>query len=141
MKTLSEHEKIAWRAMCEAAGVDSGLAATARECDECGVKDETVKELPSGWLICADCYGAGEDVVNKPSPKHSHYYKSVKHLEVMDWYRACDLFGQGDAALQHAGKKIMFAGLRGAKDARKDIQEAIDTLQRKMAMMDEDDRA
>lgn len=71
--------------------------------------------------------------------KHSHYFKPVGHLSVVDVYRVLDLFGVTDPCLQHAAKKLLVAGGRGAgKDYRKDIQEAIDTLQRKLEMMDED---
>ena len=67
--------------------------------------------------------------------KHSHYYKDVSHLEEIDVYRICELFEVEDpsGALQHAIKKLLVAGGRGAgKDLRKDIQEAVDTLKRKL---------
>jgi len=71
--------------------------------------------------------------------KHSHYFKPVPtgatHVDV---YRVLEMFGVTDQALGHAAKKILVAGGRGAKDQRKDIQEAIDTLQRKLEMLDED---
>ncbi|WP_176767832.1 hypothetical protein [Nitrosospira sp. Nsp18] len=35
-----------------------------------------------------------------------------------------------DPCIQHAAKKLLVAGNRGAKDVGKDIQEAIDTLER-----------
>jgi hypothetical protein len=72
--------------------------------------------------------------------KHSHYFKPVPagatHIDV---YRVLEMFGVTDQALGHAAKKLLVAGGRGTKDQRKDIQEAIDTLQRKLEMMDEDD--
>ena len=72
--------------------------------------------------------------------KHSHYFKpvpvGVTHIDV---YRVLSMFGVTDPCLQHAAKKVLVAGGRGAgKDIRKDIEEAIDTLQRKLEMMDED---
>lgn len=72
--------------------------------------------------------------------KHSHYHKDISHLDTLDIYRVCDLFITNDpsGALAHAAKKILVAGGRGAKDIRKDLQEAIDTLQRKLEMLDED---
>jgi len=73
--------------------------------------------------------------------KYPHYFRSVKHLEVIDVYRVIDLFGVTDPCLQHSLKKIMAAGQRGTKDARKDINEAIDSLNRKLEMMDEDEGA
>ena len=70
--------------------------------------------------------------------KHNHYFKSVAHLQDVDVYRVLDLFQVTDQALGHAIKKLLVAGGRGVKDQRKDISEAIDTLQRKLEMMDED---
>ena len=71
--------------------------------------------------------------------KHSHYYKSVAHLSDIDVYRTLALFGVTDQAVGHAVKKLLCAGGRGVKDTRRDIQEAIDTLQRRMEMYREDD--
>lgn len=75
-----------------------------------------------------------------PEPRrHAHYFRSVAGLQEIDIYRVLELFGVTDQALGHAAKKIMMPGLRGAKATRKDIEEAIDTLQRRLEMMDEDD--
>ena len=72
--------------------------------------------------------------------KHAHYFRSVAHLSEVDIYRLLDLFGVTDQALGHAIKKLVAPGGRGAgKDFRKDVQEAIDTLQRRLEMLDEDD--
>lgn len=72
--------------------------------------------------------------------KHSHYFRSVENLSEIDIYRFLDLFNVTDQALGHAIKKLVAPGGRGAgKNFRKDIQEAIDTLQRRLEMMDEDD--
>lgn len=70
--------------------------------------------------------------------KYPHYFRDVSHLQVIDIYRVIDLFGVTDPCLQHALKKIMAAGKRGAKDPAKDISEAIDSLNRKLEMMTED---
>ena len=76
------------------------------------------------------------------SRKHNHYFKNVAHLQEIDVYRVLDLFEVTDQALGHAIKKLLCAGKRGAgKDHRKDIQEAIDTLQRRLEMQDEDERS
>lgn len=74
------------------------------------------------------------------SRKHAHYFRSVSHLDEIDIYRFLDLFGVTDQALGHAIKKLVAPGGRGAgKDFRKDVQEAIDTLQRRLEMLDEDE--
>ena len=73
--------------------------------------------------------------------KHNHYFKDVTHLTEVDVYRVCKLFGINDpsGALQHAIKKLLVAGGRGAgKDETRDIKEAIDTLQRYLEMKRED---
>lgn len=71
--------------------------------------------------------------------KHPHYHKNVRHLETIDVYRVLALFNVTDPCIQHAVKKLLVAGGRGAgKDINKDIQEAIDSLQRFQEMRAED---
>lgn len=78
--------------------------------------------------------------VRIPAPaKHGHYFKDVSHLNSIDVYRTLQLFGVTDQAIGHATKKLLVAGGRGAgKSIDKDIQEAIDTLERWKAMRNED---
>ena len=71
--------------------------------------------------------------------KHSHYKKNVEHLSFIDVYRVIDLFEVTHPALQHALKKVLCAGGRGQKDWAKDVQEAIDSLNRALEMQGEDD--
>lgn len=81
--------------------------------------------------------GKGESQVTK----HSHYHKSVEHLSAVDVYRVCDLFKVDDpsGATQHAIKKLLLPGGRGGgKTKRQDMQEAVDTLVRRLQMLDED---
>lgn len=71
--------------------------------------------------------------------KHSHYFKSVSHLTHVDVYRVLELFNVTDPCIQHAVKKLLVAGGRGAgKDIRQDIEEAMDTLARWVVMRAED---
>ena len=63
----------------------------------------------------------------------------MAHLEALDVYRVLQLFGVTDPCLQHAIKKLLCAGVRGVKDQSKDIQEAIDALNRSLEMRREDD--
>jgi len=72
--------------------------------------------------------------------KHSHYKKPVAGLQFVDVYRVLALFGVTDPCIQHAVKKMLVAGGRGAKDISQDVQEAIDTLQRWQEMRLEDER-
>lgn len=71
--------------------------------------------------------------------KHPHYHKDVRHLEAIDVYRVLTLFNVTDPCIQHAVKKLLVAGGRGAgKDIGKDVQEAIDSLERFKEMRVED---
>ena len=69
--------------------------------------------------------------------KHSHYFKTTPSPQV-DVYRVLSMFNVTDPCLQHAIKKLLVAGDRGHKDESKDIQEAIDTLERWKIMREED---
>lgn len=72
--------------------------------------------------------------------KYNHYYRDVSHLEKIDIYRFCQLFGV-TGPLEHALKKIACAGNRGAKDFYKDLYEAIDSINRAIEMRQEDEAA
>lgn len=69
---------------------------------------------------------------------HSHYFKDVSNLQTVDVYRVLELFDVTDPAIQHAVKKLLCAGGRGAKDKTKDVQESIDSLKRWQDMRNED---
>ncbi|MFZ2172380.1 MAG: hypothetical protein WAW61_22430 [Methylococcaceae bacterium] len=71
--------------------------------------------------------------------KHPHYYKDVANLNSIDIYRVLELFEVSNPCLQHAIKKLLVAGSRGAgKDINQDIQEAIDSLERWQEMREEE---
>lgn len=74
----------------------------------------------------------------KDQVAHGHYKKSVVHLSTVDVYRVLDLFEVTHPALQHAIKKLLVAGGRGAKSADQDVKEAIDSLNRWNQMRQED---
>ena len=69
----------------------------------------------------------------------NHYQKSVEHLKWIDVYRVLVLFGVTDPCLQHAVKKLLCAGQRGAKGQKQDVQEAITSLLRYLEMQTEDE--
>lgn len=69
----------------------------------------------------------------------NHYQKSVEHLKWIDVYRVLVLFNVTDPCLQHAVKKLLCAGQRGAKDQQQDVQEAIASLLRYLEMQTEDE--
>jgi hypothetical protein len=70
---------------------------------------------------------------------YNHYFKKTVHLDAVDVYRVLELFEVTDPCLQHAVKKLLCAGGRGAKDMEQDVQEAIDTLERYQDMKVEDE--
>lgn len=69
--------------------------------------------------------------------KHSHYFKHCPY-EYVDVYRVLELFGVENPEIAHAVKKLLVAGGRGHKCIKKDIQEAIDSLERWKDMREED---
>lgn len=82
----------------------------------------------------------GVTVVSAPACKHSHYFKNVSHLKEIDVYRVLKLFNVTDPCVQHAVKKLLVAGGRGAgKDMERDLREAVDSINRALQMIAEDD--
>jgi hypothetical protein len=71
--------------------------------------------------------------------RYNHYFKDVRHIDGIDVYRVLELFNVTDPCLQHAVKKLLCAGKRGAKDEEQDVQEAMDTLERYQDMKVEED--
>mgnify|MGYP003404218765 CR=1 FL=1 len=72
--------------------------------------------------------------------KHQHYKKDVKHLDYIDVYRIIELYELHDPCFQHALKKILVPGARGHKDLINDINDIIDTMQRKLEMIAENEK-
>lgn len=70
--------------------------------------------------------------------KHNHYHKNVAHLDSIDVYQVFRLWGTTDHEIEHAIKKLLNAGQRGAKSKRQDVQEAIDTLKRYLEITEDD---
>ncbi len=74
---------------------------------------------------------------NQDSKKYKHYFKDVSNLKYIDIYRVITLWEVTDPCIQHAIKKLLVAGNRGYKDVEKDIQEAVDSLNRWKEMQEE----
>lgn len=49
--------------------------------------------------------------------KHPHYHKDVSNLQTVDVYRVLALFNVTDPCIQHAVKKLLVAGGRGAEQS------------------------
>jgi hypothetical protein len=71
--------------------------------------------------------------------QYSHYFKKVPY-DYIDVYRVLELFEVSDPCIQHAVKKLLVAGGRGAKSQSKDVKEAIVSLNRWIEMREEEDR-
>lgn len=67
----------------------------------------------------------------------SHYFRPCPY-DGVDVYRILSIFEVVHPAIQHAIKKLLVAGKRGAKDTRKDWSEAVVSINRAIEMMDED---
>lgn len=107
------------------------------------VEDGSWPTGPFPWMSCRDLDDKTTPIVPVAAEprRHSHYFRSVAGLQEIDVYRVLELFGVTDQALGHAIKKLVVPGMRGGgKPVRKDIEEAVDTLRRRLEMMDEDDR-
>lgn len=70
--------------------------------------------------------------------QHNHYFKDVSGLREIDVYRVLSLYNVTHPCIQHAIKKLLCAGIRGAKDQQKDWREAVVSIQRALEMADED---
>jgi len=101
-------------------------------------------EISNGILIKIDKLISIDEICKAfsvPLPqKHQHYKKYVKHLDYIDVYRIIDLYELHDPCFQHALKKILVPGARGHKDLIKDINDIIDTMQRKLEMIAENEK-
>lgn len=94
-------------------------------------------ELSKMTHACADIRHDRKHI--KEQRLHNHYFKDVSHIDTIDVYRVLVLFAVTDPCIQHAVKKLLVAGGRGAgKDIARDIKEAIDSLQRWQDMRRED---
>lgn len=99
------------------------------------------RTAPFPKTIAAAAVEAGESSALKAAGIgiYGKYFRDVSHLTKIDVYRVLQLFGVTDQAVGHAIKKLLLAGVRtGGKDFEKDIGEAMDTLARRKAMLEED---
>lgn len=97
-------------------------------------------EMASAETLLLHCINnhAGVTVAEQPERKFGHYFKDVRHLQGVDVYRILQLFQVTDPALQHAIKKLLVCGGRGAKDQETDLNEAIASITRALEMRKED---
>lgn len=65
---------------------------------------------------------------------HDQYYKTSPSPKI-DIYRVLKMWEVTDPAIQHAVKKLLCSGKRGAKQ---DLQEAVDSINRSIEMLEEE---
>ena len=87
-----------------------------------------------------------ETKVPEDNGKHYRFETTVKVPEgakevtlKLDPFRIAEIYGMTDFALLTVLKKVLCAGNRGHKDLRKDIEDCICALERKIEMMNEDE--
>ena len=77
----------------------------------------------------------------------SKYHRTIRqtlqgdthgHAITVDVYDVLQAFGVSCPALQHAVKKLLCAGLRGAKSAEQDIEEAANSCRRAIELLEAD---
>lgn len=67
------------------------------------------------------------------------YVKDISKYNKLDIYRILALYEVQDPCIQHAIKKLLCAGLRnGKKPMQQDYKEAIESIQRALEMLNED---
>ena len=90
-------------------------------CDRCG--QDTFNDRVTGKpLFCMECIGEFGATVTV-----NRYLKPCPYSHI-DVYRVLSIFEVTDPCIQHAIKKLLFAGKRGAKDFETDIKEAKSSL-------------
>lgn len=69
------------------------------------------------------------------------YHREIIDLNgikaTVDVYRVLDAFKTGSAAIDHAVKKMLCAGMRGHKDKKTDLQNAIESLQNELLLIEQ----
>lgn len=72
--------------------------------------------------------------------KHSHYFRPFPYDNI-DIYRFLEVFDVTCPVAQHIIKKAVASGQRGHKDLQRDWQDIVDSAQRKLEMLRENDLA
>ena len=62
-------------------------------------------------------------------------------IVIVDVYRVLDAFKTGSPEIDHAVKKLLAAGLRGAKGEQQDLQEAMQSIQARLDFMKDSEPA
>lgn len=101
------------------------------------------KTNPVGWSTATWAIPEGLEGKN-PTKVISDEVSTNKYLrpfpyDTIDIYRVLQVYEVTDPCIQHAVKKLLCAGQRGYKEVEKDIDEAIQSMERWKQMREEED--
>jgi len=103
------------------------------EAESCEVSSVKSKGFDSEYRKLANKL-ADEEL--KLSPYHRKMRLSSEEIDhgfvILDCNDILDLVGVTRSRMQHAAKKVLYAGVRGHKDLEKDLEEAIWSLQNEL---------
>jgi hypothetical protein len=74
--------------------------------------------------------GIGQRTTPTNQPLYPHYYRDVSQLTHIDVYWVLQAWSVNNPSVQHAVKKLLAAGQRGAKDTLQDLKEARNSINR-----------
>jgi hypothetical protein len=77
---------------------------------------------------------AGQRTTPANQPLYPHYFREVTNVTHVDVYWLLRAWDVSDPCVQHAVKKLIAAGRRGAKDKVKDLKEAKDSIVRALEL-------
>jgi hypothetical protein len=77
---------------------------------------------------------AGQRTTPANQPLYPHYFREVTNVTHVDVYWLLQAWDVSDPCVQHAVKKLIAAGRRGAKDKVKDLNEAKDSIVRALEL-------
>ncbi len=91
------------------------------------IHDELVKENEE---MIAELSDSGQRKTPANQPLYPHYYRDVSQLTHIDVYWVLQAWSVNNPSVQHAVKKLLAAGQRGAKDTLQDLNEARNSISR-----------
>lgn len=83
--------------------------------------------------------GSGSNFVRDSKSETNKYQRDIVGLDgtktTVDVYRVLDAFKTESAAIDHAVKKLLCAGIRHQKDRKQDLEEAISSIKAELLLM------
>lgn len=95
------------------------------------IRDELVLENEA---LIKELSANGQRTTPSNQPLYPHYFREVTNVSHVDVYWLLRAWDVSDPCVQHAVKKLIAAGRRGAKDKVKDLNEAKDSIVRALEL-------